>query len=693
MKDGLIKRIIYSSWFLAFLPAVIIMLFIRPYGTRYHLDIMQSRNLPYQTMYADLNSDSVSERLVSLKYLSSFYISAQNANNRFIDQWNLYDSISKGVSKYFTGNYDKDKLSEIYIFTCLKDSLFLNLYEIHDPNGARMEHIYIDHIGLMGDHVSSSVIPAGFYDTDNDGFDELYFVVTSSFRSGPRKIYYYNIRKKHLSEGPYTCNILLNPRLSDIDNDKVPEIYGVMNATGNYRDNEPYSDSSSWFMVFTDKLQFKFPPVRFRGFANSLDTKPFNTGFVLLHWAGGAHTSVLSSRMMLWSVDGELIREKILSDVEISTQPELFVFSNTVSDRIILAADKLTIFNSLLEPVRSVKVPFRSDHVRYQFDIDNDGKDEILLYSLEEDRLAVFSQDLELMCETELITPTADWNLSHYMTADRKHQLFIEAENSEYYISLNTNKFYYFSYLKYPGIYLFLLFFIVLIRRVNTLQIVQKEDLKQSLLRLQLQGIKAQLEPHFTFNALDSVASLIYLEDRQNAYDYMNRFTQLLRVMLNDAEKIYRHLYEEIEFVTTYFELEKLRFGDKFDFSIETGAGVTQREKVPKLVLHTFAENAIRHGIMPKHEGGRIVIRINRQNDYLKIEVEDNGIGRSRAAEQINKDGKGLMITDELYKILNQMNNQPVSYEIIDLYSYSGEPAGTKVIVMVPLQLEAISFT
>lgn len=689
VKIGLLWRIICSSWFLALVPAVIIMIFIRPYGTRYQLDVTQSRNLPFQTMYADLNSDSVSERLVSHKYLTSFYISAQNSDNRFIDQWNLYDSISKDVSDYFTGNYDRDKQSEIYIFTYLGDSLFLNLYEMPDPKGERQEHVFISNIGVMGGHVSSGVFPAGFYDTDKDGFDELYFVITSSFRSGPRRIYYYNIKKKQLSEGPYTCNIPLNPRMTDTDNDGSPEIFGTMGAPGNYLDNDPYSDSSCWFMVFRDNLQFKFPPVQFHGFANSLDTKTFNNGFVLLHWAGGADTSVLSSRLMLWSADGRLLREKPLSALKISSRPEMFVFSNVESDRIILASDALIRFNSLLEPVRTVKPPFGSVSARYIFDVDNNGFDELLLYSLDEGRLAIYNQDLVLMCETEFRAPTAQWNMSHYFTRDKKHQLYIEAGDREYYASLEHNKYFYASFLKYPGIYIFFLIIIILIRRVNSFQVVQKEELKQKLLMLQLQGIKAQLDPHFTFNALDSVASLIYYKDRHSAYDYMNRFTQLLRVMLNDADKVYRYLAEEIEFVTTYFELQKLRFEDKFDYEIELGPTVTQREKVPKLVLHTFAENAIRHGIMPKQDGGKILIRIGRENDYLRIEVEDDGVGR-RAGEHNSQISKGLRITDELYSIINKMNRLPVSYEIIDLLSDSGEPAGTKVVVMVPLELDTV---
>ncbi len=179
-----------------------------------------------------------------------------------------------------------------------------------------------------------------------------------------------------------------------------------------------------------------------------------------------------------------------------------------------------------------------------------------------------------------------------------------------------------------PELYFSVFFFIVLIKKIGTNQQKAKEDLSNRLITLQLQGIKAQLDPHFTFNTLNSIASLIYLEDKHTAYDYMRKFTQLLRSMLNDAEKIYRNLGEEIDFVTTYLELEKLRFGDKFNYLIEVGDGVNQREQVPKLVLQTFAENAVKHGIMTSESGGLIRISVLREKDYLKLTIEDNGIGR-----------------------------------------------------------------
>jgi LytS/YehU family sensor histidine kinase len=255
-----------------------------------------------------------------------------------------------------------------------------------------------------------------------------------------------------------------------------------------------------------------------------------------------------------------------------------------------------------------------------------------------------------------------------------------------YFFNLKRNKYYYLGFLAYPGIYTLFLLFIIVIKKINTRQVIQKESLKRRLVTLQLQGIKSQLDPHFTFNTLNSVASLIYFEDRQAAYDYMIKFTQLLRSMLNDAERVYRSLGEELDFVTTYLDLEKQRYGEKFIYKIEIGEGVSQREQVPKLVLHTFAENSIKHGIVPGSDAGLLNIIIIREADYLKLTIEDNGIGRARAAGRSTSTGRGLKITREFYDILNEANKKPIKHLITDLHSASGDATGTRVDVWVPVE-------
>lgn len=693
MKGGpWYRKIIYSSLFLALFPAAIIMLFVKPYGYRFDTVYEINKSIPVQVIYSDLDSDNVSERIAALPGDSYFSIIAYNPDNRFINQWNLYDSTEKGISDIFTGNFDRDKFSEVYVFTFMGDSLFLNLCELTNPGKTIINHVFITKIGFIGNDVASIVFPAGFHDVNGDGYDELYFTITSSFKTGPRQIFYYDIRNMALAPGPAVSVIPFEPSMEDNDNDTYPEIFGTLSAAGNYSTNSPFSDSSTWLMVFNDKLQFEFPPVAFPGFANVLNTVPYNGNYLLLHWKNGADTSIMPSSVMLYSNTGELIKRKELIDFGCTIQPSIFVFEHSESDRIIIASDKIFELDGRLELTRSIDSPFNSEYTPYRFDMNHDGEDELIIYSEFERKAFILNQDLRNMSAMDILTPSPLWKISQAVFAQGENKVFIKSGKEEYFLRMTPNNFYYLSFLTYPSIYLFIILFIFFIRRINTLQVVQKEDLKKRLLALQLQGIKAQLDPHFTFNTLNSVASMIYLKDNENAYDYMNKFTQLLRVMLNDAEKVYRTIGEEIQFVTTYFELEKLRFGDKFNYKVETGEGITGKESVPKLVLHTFAENAIKHGIMSRAEGGTVSIRINKEKNTLRIFVDDDGIGRKQAALQSQTSvGKGLKLTGEFYEILNQMNEQPVTYKIRDLVDDQGNPAGTRVEIVVPLMLGVLS--
>ena len=251
-------------------------------------------------------------------------------------------------------------------------------------------------------------------------------------------------------------------------------------------------------------------------------------------------------------------------------------------DKIFVLKDKVVELNRNLETVRIVNLPFNSPYIICQLDVNGDRKEEFLLYSDIEEKLVVYNEDFYKYGELRFKATSHSWNTSYYLSHADGHKVFVDSGGAGFFIKLKRNNLYYLGYLTYPGIYFVILLFLVLVKRINTLQVVQKESLKQRLVTLQLQAIKSQLDPHFTFNTLNSIASLIYLEDRELAYDYMNKFTQLLRGLINDAEMIYRSLGKELEFVTTYLELEKLRFGEKFNYEIVIGNDVSLKEQGAK---------------------------------------------------------------------------------------------------------------
>lgn len=665
------------------------MLLLPSLGSKFKLEIVPGEKTSGSHLYADLNEDSISERILTGKSIPYYYITVQNADYLYYDQWNIRDSLNTYISGIFFGDYDHDRNKEIYVFSSRRDSLFLNINEILEPSGTKMNRVFITKIGYLNGEVAATLFPAGFYDENGDGRDELYFSISSFFQLGPRRLYYYNLVDRHLEISKPGASALLSPEMFDADGDGKPEIFGKMAASGNYRSNVPLSDSSGWLMVFDERLNFEFPPVEFPGFANMLNTLSYNNGsfkgYVVSLERKGADTALQKSKIMIFSKDGQLMRSRFYDEFVHSHDVELFIVGSNPSDRIVIIADKIFELNDELKITRTVDLPFNSRNNSFMADITGDGKDEFLVYSEKQSMLAIYSSDLNKLTERSFLTPDTGWKLYPYFSGDHTYKLFLTSGSEGYFLSLEKNKYFLLGYLSYPGIYLFFFLFIVVIKRINTYQLKVKAGLNQRLITLQLQGIKAQLDPHFTFNTLNSVASLIYLEDRQTAYDYMRKFTQLLRSMLNDAERIYRNLEEEVDFVTTYLELEKLRFGEKFNYEIEIGEGISMREQVPKLVLQTFAENAVKHGIAPSVDGGKINISIIKESDYMKITIEDNGIGRERSVGHSTSTGKGLKLTSEFYEILNQINRKPIKHQITDLYSDSLNPSGTRVEVWVPI--------
>lgn len=687
---SLLNKIFSSTWFLAFIPAFLIMVLLPPISSKFTLQIESRDKSCSQDVYVDLNSDSISEVIRTGKGIPYFHILILDNDYRVFDQWNLSDSIDLDMSHVFFGNYDNDRYKEIYIFTHKDDSLFLNINEFFDPHGTKSDRIFITNISMINGLVTSRVMPAGFFDVNGDGKDELYFSIATGFGLEPRRLYYYDIDKSVLKTSQLTGMICQYPKLVDSDGDGKPEIFGLMSASGNYKTKVPFTDQSTWLMVFDEKLNFEFSPVEFPGFTNQLEINAYKNGefkgYLLSHVTGSADANVLKPRILLFSSDGKKIRERLYSDFGLSVSPSLFLLKNMTSDRIFLMGKDLLELNDELVVINKVKSPFSSGYTCYEADINFDGEEEFLLYSPNEEKLVVLNTSLQKIVESKLKGTTSLFKFSHYHSEDQENKLYVNAGDNGYFLQLKRNNYFFLTYLIYPGIYFLSILFILLIRRINTFQVVQKESLKQRLVTLQLQGIKAQLDPHFTFNTLNAVASLIYLEDRQAAYDYMNKFTQMLRGMLNDAERIYRSVGEEVAFVSTYIDLEKLRFGEKFNYEIKIGEGITQNEQVPKLVLQTFAENAIKHGLMPCADGGILKISVEKEEANVKLTIEDNGIGRAKAAGHSTSTGKGLKITGEFYDILNQINKRPIKHTITDLYNESGDPAGTRVEVWVPVE-------
>jgi sensor histidine kinase YesM len=223
---------------------------------------------------------------------------------------------------------------------------------------------------------------------------------------------------------------------------------------------------------------------------------------------------------------------------------------------------------------------------------------------------------------------------------------------------------------------------------------VNKTKVNKLLAEYQLMGLKAQMNPHFIFNCLNSIQKYVLEHDTKQAYTYMAKFSKLIRFVLDISDKTFVALSDELELVKIYVELEQLRFDKKFEFVIELNENIEPDEiVVPSLLIQPYLENAIWHGIMnlPDHTKGEVKIKASIINQHIEIEIKDNGIGRKRAKmlTQKNHQSKGMSINQKRIEAINYLlKTHNATIEIVDMLDADGEALGTKVIIKLPLKYD-----
>lgn len=242
--------------------------------------------------------------------------------------------------------------------------------------------------------------------------------------------------------------------------------------------------------------------------------------------------------------------------------------------------------------------------------------------------------------------------------------------------------------------FLFGLIGLVVLIAVLAIIIIRMNKLRdqQNNLLLQQKLFRAQMNPHFLFNTLVSIQNFIISEKPVIAGKYLSKFSKLVRNILDSSFEEYISLEDELGTIENYLELQKIRYPDKFDFSIAVDKSIDpETTSFPPMLLQPFIENSIEHGFKHKESKGNIHISFSLKNSSLLVEVQDDGIGRDKAKELLkmhSMDHKSLAtsITEERIQILNKTMKRKISLDILDLKNEKNEPAGTRVVLLIPFK-------
>ena len=218
-----------------------------------------------------------------------------------------------------------------------------------------------------------------------------------------------------------------------------------------------------------------------------------------------------------------------------------------------------------------------------------------------------------------------------------------------------------------------------------------KAELQQQATELEMQALRAQMNPHFIFNSLNSINMFILENNKLQASDYLSKFSRLVRLILQNSQEAFIPLDRELEALRLYLELESLRFEQRFDYKISVNNEVdVSIVKVPPLIIQPYAENAIWHGLMHKKEKGHLEIELYLQEKILYCKITDDGIGRKRAEELKSKSSltyksMGMRITADRIAILQKQEQNKPFISVNDLVFPDSRPAGTEVLIQIPI--------
>ncbi len=676
------RRVLSRILISAVLSTLICLLFIEkqyPYtGSLAHSKPFIHTN---QTDYFDLNEDGKTERIsYTMKVPNLTSVLVYEWDDGLIDQINLRGSPLKR-SRLHTGDYNGDHHSEIYLFTHIADTLFLNVLDPYSLDDNKiLKTARIDGCRMINGEPWYTVTGTQMADMNGDGMLEFYFSVVAGFTLSPRNLFCYDLvndtiyRSPHAGAGPRGFL-----RSHDLDRDGSPEMWGRVSAFGNIKDSlTPYSDKSAWLMVFSHELDFEFEPIEFPGFGSMVDAQVMETNneqilVVLKTYKGNLDT--LHNEILLVDPRGNIIKQKRFPGQIANNTPFFYIqkmqiFVHDFNGNLYVFDKDLELLNILerewfkAEIAGGCSFPMQS---------------ESLFYVTKDGYLCITDMDQNVLAKVAInISPAALVSIASISNQKIPNGIHLRTDSNELTIALVQNPRRNFIYYYWLSIFTTILVFIYLIQILQIRQEKKKQEIEKRLRTLQLQSLKSQMNPHFIFNALNSISAMYMKGNTLKAEKFLNRFSRMIREVVDSSDRVFVTLAEEMEFVRNYLELEKIRYGDNFSYSIHIPDDCKGTE-LPSMCIHSFAENSVKHAFPDKKKLMKIEIKATRRERMLKIEIRDNGVGFGNAENPDDRKGRGMQIISEILQSYTKASGKKIHYTSQNIGSEEKPPEGSLI--------------
>lgn len=215
-----------------------------------------------------------------------------------------------------------------------------------------------------------------------------------------------------------------------------------------------------------------------------------------------------------------------------------------------------------------------------------------------------------------------------------------------------------------------------------------KALINQKIAEFKMTALRSQMNPHFVFNAISSIQHYILKQDTFNSYNYLSKFSLLIRTILDNSKEEYIALSQELNTLKLYIELEQIRFKEPFRFILVLDKELDMDTHIPTMLIQPYIENSIWHGLMPKKTNCILQLTLKKREAHIFVSIKDNGVGRNKTEKRNSlHESKGMSITEQRIKELETTNERKFNVTILDLSDEDGNAAGTEVQIIIPFDL------
>ncbi len=639
--------------------------------------------------YHDMNGDGISERLM-IYYNTAGNLAVTLANFQFspINQFNLPGKLTEIGPTLDLHDIDSNGVSDLFFCTEKNDSIFLTIIDDVYGHPTTTKEYFLDHINRYNVQEDYNFIPGGISDLNGDGSAEYLLAINGGYSLQPRRVYAIDLKNDTILKSPLSGAAIASLDLFDLDGDGFDEVLINTSAPENFKSPIPYRDSVSWLMILDNNLQFYKPPVAMKGPPSWVSVEPliYEGKNYMMTYHRYRTEEDYNSEMAVYDHSQNRVKSFTIKGYQHSGYQMYRVRGGYgLSDIKFINNRGIYTYNFDLRKSDSV---FNEVHFGYGveilLDLDSDGENEYVFLS--ENKLHVFRSDFiesaELDIPIEVRHPRT--LISLIKNGENYPQFFLQLDNRQWTILYKKSNWYRYRGLIYPAMFIILfgLFFLWVI--LQNRMVAKRFEKDRLISQLQLQSIKSQLDPHFTYNALNAVGSLIFKGERDLAYQYLRGLTDLLRMVSSDSSQVTWSVLKELEFVNRYLEIEKLRFREKFIYNVTVEEDQLNSYEVPKMSVLTFVENAIKHGLRHKDYDRKLDVEVMSFKKGLKIIIRDNGIGRAAAAKYRDKsDGQGIKMMKKYFKQFNEATGKKARFEVKDLFEYDLKASGTTIEITI----------